>query len=89
MGWDALILMHYCGLNPMSPESGVARCGFPLINLTRHLQQLLDALFSVVGGSERGGGGAGRRLFSLSSGRLKGAGEGGHAGLTHMRGVIS
>lgn len=49
IGFCALVLMHYCGVNPMSAGTGMALAGVPIANIRHLLAQLVDAGFSVVG----------------------------------------
>ncbi|KAG2499476.1 hypothetical protein HYH03_002423 [Edaphochlamys debaryana] len=50
VGFDALVLCQVCGLNPMSPHSGVAEAGFPkgAQSLRRQLNRLIEASFTVA-----------------------------------------
>ncbi|KXZ52161.1 hypothetical protein GPECTOR_10g790 [Gonium pectorale] len=50
VGFDALVLCQHCGTNPMSPQSGVARAGFPqgANSLRRQLNRLIEAGFTVA-----------------------------------------
>ncbi|KAG2429237.1 hypothetical protein HXX76_011006 [Chlamydomonas incerta] len=67
VGFDALVLCQHCGLNPMTPLSGVAKAGFPKApsTLRQQLNRLIGAGFVVaiveeVGDLARGGGGVTR-----------------------------
>ncbi|EFJ50776.1 hypothetical protein VOLCADRAFT_88639 [Volvox carteri f. nagariensis] len=50
VGFDALVLCQYGGLNPMSPHTGVAEAGFPRAanSLRRQLNRLIGAGFTVA-----------------------------------------
>lgn len=50
VGFDGLVLCQYCGLNPMSPQTGVPEAGFPRAanSLRRQLNRLIEAGFTVV-----------------------------------------
>ena len=50
VGFDAVLLVEYAGLNPMAPEKGVPRAGCPEANLRRTLAMLIEPALTVVGG---------------------------------------
>ena len=48
IGFDALLLCQFSYVNPMAPQSGVARAGVPFQNLPRAVRMLNGANLSVV-----------------------------------------
>jgi len=48
IGYDAVVLVQYTGLNPMGSKGAVPKAGFPVPNLRRTLQDLVDCGFSSL-----------------------------------------
>ena len=48
IGYDAIVLVQHTGLNPMGGKGAVPKAGFPVPNLRRTLQDLVDCGFSAL-----------------------------------------
>jgi DNA mismatch repair ATPase MutS len=50
IGFDAVMMVEVCGLNPMAPDKGMAKAGLPIANVSKEIETLLHAGLEVVSG---------------------------------------